>query len=144
MKKSLLIFIFIFSIFSFSSCVNTNKKTQENKIIKEEMIQKSNLTPEEFQDAINSWKYTLIDLRTNWELKQTWIISWAVQIDFYWENFHSELRKLDKNKEYLIYCAHWNRSKSAQVLMQQDGRKAKDLDKWISEWIKLWFETEEI
>jgi len=100
----------------------------ENKI--------SHMTPTDFQKAINSGEYTLIDIRTEEEYASGHI-SGAAQIDFYQtQEFSAYLDSLDKSKEYLIYCRSGNRSGQALNIMQDKGfSDASDLAGGISAWI---------
>lgn len=142
MKKILTSLSLIFLLFSLTSCEKNDKKNWEKNNIKtEKVVEKINLTSEEFQKELNSWEYKVIDLRTDWELKETWIIIWATQLDYYWPTFYDEIKLLDKNEKYLIYCAHWNRSKKVEAIMEKEWFNFKELNMWIVEWIDLWFET---
>lgn len=129
MKK---IIFLIFSLLFMSSCwINNNNNTQaeQKSIIKR-------IDSLDFEKSIKSWEYTLIDIRTINELKQTWVI-WedVVNIDYYSPNFEEELMKLDKDKKYLIYCRSWNRSLSALWFMSELWFKnVLELEWWIWAW----------
>ena len=54
-------------------------------------------------------------------------------------NFPTEISKLDKNKKYLVYCWHWNRSRWAVQYMKKQGfTDVVDLKWWIDEWVIQW------
>ena len=81
----------------------------------------------------------LIDIRSIWELKDTWIIEWAKNIDYYNINFKNNLNKLDKNKKYLIYCRSWNRSWYTLSIMKDLGFiNVIELNWWIINWLDWW------
>ena len=76
---------------------------------------------DEFKSELSKNDYILIDLRTSGELIDTWIISWAIQIDFYASDFKLQLDSLDKDKKYLMYCRSWSRSGQALSVMKTLG-----------------------
>ena len=65
----------------------------------------------------------IIDVRTDNELAAG-IIPNAVHIDFYrGHDFIAEIQKLDKDKNYYVYCRSGNRSGQACKIMGQLGFK---------------------
>lgn len=62
----------------------------------------------------------LIDVRTPGEIAQGKIND-ALEMDISSPDFQSNLNKLDKNKEYIVYCAVGGRSATAVSAMQQMG-----------------------
>lgn len=138
MKNKLLIIFAIISVIIVSFVVMYSSKEVASKEI-------STLSLNEFQDKLNEGENTLIDIRTIWELKETWIISWAEWLDYYSEDFKNKLSKKDKSKHYLIYCRSWNRSKSAlQIMSDLWFEYASDLSGWILLWKKAWLKTIEV
>jgi rhodanese-related sulfurtransferase len=89
---------------------------------------------QEFKEKINQ-DYILIDLRTPWELAN-WYIEWKdLNIDYYKDNFKSEIEKLDRSRKYLIYCHSGSRSWNTLYLMKNLWFKnVHDLAWWISAW----------
>lgn len=65
----------------------------------------------------NEKDLVIIDIRTSMEFMQGSINN-SKNIDFYHPSFLSEVKKLDKNKKYLIYCASGGRSKAACGLLE--------------------------
>ena len=59
----------------------------------------------------------IIDIRTSMEFMQGAIKN-SKNIDFYHPSFLSEIKKLDRNRKYLIYCASGGRSKAACGLLE--------------------------
>lgn len=62
----------------------------------------------------------MIDVRTPEEFQQGHIAG-AINIDFENQSFLTEVQKLDKAKEYFVYCRSGNRSGQAVKLMQHEG-----------------------
>lgn len=63
---------------------------------------------------------TILDIRTPAEFKEGHI-SGAVNVDFRSSKFESELKKLDRDGRYFVYCRTGNRSGSAIKLMHRLG-----------------------
>lgn len=89
----------------------------EEKIIK-------NITPEEAHELIEKNKdndnFVILDVRTQMEFDMGHIDN-AILIDIYRDDFREELDKLDKNKEYLVYCRTGARSGAALGMMDELG-----------------------
>lgn len=64
----------------------------------------------------------ILDVRTDKEFAAGHLQK-AVNIDFFGPRFERELRALDKDKPYLVYCRTQSRSGSAVEIMQQEGFK---------------------
>lgn len=64
----------------------------------------------------------ILDVRTVAEFQQGHAQE-AVNIDFYSPVFLDEIKKLDVNKKYHVYCRSGNRSGQAEGLMKQLGFK---------------------
>jgi rhodanese-related sulfurtransferase len=109
-----------------SSITPSSQKTETNF---------THMAPTDFQKAISSGEYKLIDIRTEEEYAAGHIKD-AEQNDFYQtEKFNSYLETLDKNQKYLIYCRSGNRSGQALEIMKQKGfLNASDLAGGISKW----------
>lgn len=94
------------------------------------------LSPEVFRQYLNSWEYTLLDLRTREELDQYWKISEnQLHIDIYQPMAWLKILALDKDKKYLLYCWHGIRSDNIRNFMQKNKFKhVFDLQWWIDAW----------
>ncbi|HQW24961.1 MAG TPA: rhodanese-like domain-containing protein, partial [Saprospiraceae bacterium] len=58
-----------------------------------------------------------------------------INIDYYKPSFKDEIKKLDKDKTYFVYCLAGGRSKSAYEVMKKEGFvKIYELNGGISEW----------
>jgi rhodanese-related sulfurtransferase len=64
----------------------------------------------------------LLDVRTQREF-DSGHLEGAVLVDIYKSNFRSEINKLDKKKNYFVYCKTGSRSKSTVKYMIQSGFK---------------------
>ena len=96
-----------------------------------------------FKKLIEDKKNVLIDLRTNEELNKKGFIKGAKQIDYFGKNAEAEIKKLDKKKTYLIYCAGGGRSGECADLMKANGFKhVVNLEKGFDNWKKKGFEIE--
>ncbi len=99
------------------------------------------LSANEFDKVLKEDRCVLIDIRTIDEIRSGRnsgkIRGDALEIDFYSDNFLDKIKKLDKHKKYLIYCAHGIRSKAAKIKMKSLGFKnVCDLKKGRDEWKK--------
>lgn len=75
----------------------------------------------------------LLDVRTPEEFQQGHI-NQAQNVDFY-QNFGDQLSKLDKKREYLVYCAVGGRSAKAVNQMREQGFKVYDLKGGLKAWL---------
>jgi rhodanese-related sulfurtransferase len=81
------------------------------------------LTIEEFKAKLEtSPNAVLLDLRTPEELRKGTIAN-AEHIDYFQKDFENQIKNLDKDKVYLIYCAAGGRSEETKELMVKAGFK---------------------
>ena len=82
----------------------------------------ANLTQDQWVEHLETDSNAVIlDVRTQDEVNMG-IIPNAIHIDFYkGQGFIEELEKLDKNKNYYVYCRSGNRSGQACSIMEQMG-----------------------
>jgi rhodanese-related sulfurtransferase len=79
--------------------------------------------------------FTILDIRTQMEFDQGYVEG-AVLIDYYLPNFEDELKRLDKNKAYLVYCRTARRSDDAVLIMKKMGfREVYNMVGGIVGWI---------
>lgn len=80
------------------------------------------LTQEEWVEQLeNDNNAVILDVRTDDEVEDGKIPN-AIHIDIYrGQDFISELEKLDKSKNYYVYCRSGNRSGQACKIMNQLG-----------------------
>ncbi len=76
----------------------------------------------------------LLDVRTEDEYVRGHIPN-AINMDFYNPNFKTDIKKLDKDKSYLIYCAAGGRSKKTSRLLKDNGfNKVYNLQQGFNNW----------
>lgn len=136
MKKIIILFSIILIL---TSCWNNNieNTTKQNKMIEKNYIQ---IPVDEFTKEIKNPENILLDIRTPQELPMFGKIREnQLLINYNDLNFPTEISKLDKNKKYLVYCWHWNRSRWAVEYMKKQGfTDVVDLKWWIDEWVIQW------
>lgn len=88
-----------------------------------------------FSTKINTTKNPVVlDVRTPEEYAGGYIDN-AINIDFYKPSFKEDIKKLDKDKTYFVYCQAGGRSKSAFEIMKKEGfAKVYELNGGVSEW----------
>ncbi|GAB4140486.1 MAG: rhodanese-like domain-containing protein [Patescibacteria group bacterium] len=78
--------------------------------------------------------FVILDIRTKSEFESGHIKN-AVNIDYY-QDFENQIKSLDKNKIYLVYCRTGNRSDDGTKIMKNAGfKKVYDLSGGIVAWI---------
>lgn len=96
----------------------------------------ADLTQEEWTEQLQQDPDAVIlDVRTPEEVADGYIPN-AINIDIYLgQQFLQELQKLDKSKNYYVYCRSGNRSRQACALMKKTGfRNAYNLMGGMLEW----------
>ena len=89
------------------------------------LIQENEATPD----------FVILDVRTPGEFSDGHIEN-AININYRSEDFRDEISKLERSKEYLIYCRTGNRSREALTIMTELGfRRVYHLAAGITEWI---------
>jgi rhodanese-related sulfurtransferase len=82
----------------------------------------------------NKLDLVIIDVRTPKEFDESHIEN-AVNIDFYSSTFKKDLGRLDKTKNYLLYCRSGNRSAETRKIMKELGfRNAASITGGIIKW----------
>jgi rhodanese-related sulfurtransferase len=93
-----------------------------------------NLSGRDFRQKFEATKgAVLVDVRTAGEFSSE-NIKGAKNIDFMSSTFLSQFSKLDKEKEYFLYCRSGNRSGQACNLLSKEGFKVYNLDGGIGAW----------
>lgn len=98
---------------------------------------KPDITVQEAKERLAASKdIVLIDVRTPNEVAAG-VIGQPLVIDIANPNFAQEVAKLDKDKEYIVYCAVGGRSSSAVSYMRQEGfTKVYNMLGGYNEWVK--------
>ena len=82
----------------------------------------ADLSQEEWEEQLqNDDNAFILDVRTPEEVEEGYILN-AIHIDIYLgQDFLTELEKLDKSKNYYVYCRSGNRSGQACAIMNSLG-----------------------
>ena len=92
-----------------------------------------NLNGRAFKDAQSKSDSVLLDVRTAGEFASG-TIAGAKNIDMMSPLFFETINRLDKNKEYFVFCRSGNRSAQACSMMARQGFKVRNLDGGIGEY----------
>lgn len=84
--------------------------------------QYKNATPQEAKAMITKGNVVVVDVRTPQEWNAGHLAG-AVLVDFYDANFESNIKKVAKDKNVVVYCARGRRSASAAEKMTAWGWK---------------------
>ncbi len=96
-----------------------------------------------FKKLIEEKKGVLIDLRTPDEIKTKGKIKGAIELDYLAKDSETQIKKLDKKKTYLIYCAGGGRSGECKDLMVKEGfKEVINLAKGIEDWKRQGYQIE--
>lgn len=118
--------------FLFTSCSDAQvKSTPESS---QEGTINQVISAKEFKEKLGDDNIQLIDVRTADEYNAGKIGN-ASNIDFYGDNFQSELEKLDKSKPVMVYCASGGRSgKTANMMKSMGFKEVYDLSGGYKGW----------
>jgi rhodanese-related sulfurtransferase len=116
---SLILFAAI-ATFSCKPAVNEVKKEDSTAI--KTAIMMNDISVEEAAEKISEGEAVFIDVRTDEEVANG-MIPGSVHLDINSPNFETEISKLDKDKEYVVYCRSGGRSARACKKMQELGFK---------------------
>lgn len=124
--------IILLGIFLFY--LNPVSKSQTST--KENLTPFSSLTPSQFNEAMSSGNYIVIDIRTIDEYKEGHLKN-AKQSDYYQaQEFSKYLDSLDKKANYLIYCGSGRRSIEALKIMRyKEFANVYDLSGGYKAWL---------
>lgn len=80
--------------------------------------------------------FVVLDVRTADEFNSGYIAG-AINIDYYSSEFKADIGKLDKNKQYLVYCRMGVRgAASVQIMMDLGFKQTQNMAGGITEWIQ--------
>lgn len=114
-------------IFMIWSCTSSSSQAYAQVINK-----KVNKT--EFAKLMKKSGAQLIDVRTPREFSNG-NISGSKNIDYNGDSFEKQMKKLDKNKPVLVYCAAGGRSENAAELLKEWGfKEVYDLEGGYNGW----------
>jgi rhodanese-related sulfurtransferase len=114
-------------IFLFLSCSTSSTTLTAQSINKK-------VSKTEFAELIKKKGAQLIDVRTAREFSNGYIEG-AKNIDYNGDSFEKQMKKLDKNKPVLVYCAAGGRSENAAELLKEWGfSEVYDLEGGYNGW----------
>lgn len=135
MTKNFVSLVFLFLLFSVNGFSQVSSKTEAKNIV-------AVLPPISYAASYKNEKNALlIDIRTENEYVLGHLKG-AKNIDYYKDDFKSQINKLDKNAPVYIYCHSGVRSDYALKIMQTMGFKSvTDLQGGIVAWKKMGYPT---
>ena len=148
MKKILFLIVITLLLSSCSDDIS-NKTAITDSInttqVEETIAKKNNFVNvwiDDFKIELAKKDSVLIDLRTLPELEQSWVIEWAINIDYYGSDFREKLNSLDKEKRYLIYCRSGSRSWKTFWLMKSLWfTNVYNFTGSMNSWLRNWEKT---
>ena len=105
--------LFVLLVFTIS-CGQTDSKSDAAA------IQHSDIDVAQFDKLRAQDNYVVLDIRTPEETSEG-VVDNALILDFYADNFESEVLTMDKDKQYLVYCRSGGRSAQAAEFMARSG-----------------------
>ena len=115
------LFYLLLSALLLSSCANAQSpKSEETAATSQNASQATNIDVNTAQQTLQQSQVKLLDVRTAEEYAQGHIPG-AQNIDFLGNNFSEEIKKLDPQQHYVVYCASGNRSQKATQQMSDLG-----------------------
>jgi len=124
-KYSVLIIILLILLVSAAACTSkTGLFTDVSAFEAMKIIETNRNNPE----------FVILDIRTTNEFSEGRLAG-AVNVDFYAESFRADLKKLDREKTYLVYCRSGNRSGQSRPFFVEPGfREVYHLESGINSW----------
>ena len=118
---------FLSIVFLFLSCSTSSTTLTAQTINKK-------VSKTEFAELMKKNGAQLIDVRTPREFSNGFIEG-AKNIDYNGDSFEKQMKKLDKTKPVLVYCAAGGRSENAAELLQEWGfKEVYDLEGGYNGW----------
>jgi len=118
----------ILSLFFFFISCSTSSNSTIGQVINKKV------SKTEFTQLMKKSGAQLIDVRTPREFSNGFIEG-AKNIDYNGDSFEKQMKKLDKNKPVLVYCAAGGRSENAAELLKEWGfKEVYDLEGGYNAW----------
>lgn len=116
------------------TCAPAPKNAESSTVQTEVKPIYQDLSPAEFADRIGGENTVLLDVRTPGETAGG-IIDGAIEMDYRAPDFAEQVKSLDPNKTYLVYCASGGRSgKTCGMLNEAGFDKVYNLKGGYSAW----------
>jgi len=128
MKSAILVFASIVTFGILNSCsTNLTNDSGSNE--------PKTINKEKFDEQAKDSNTRIMDVRTPEEVSEGYIVGTTLFNDINDSNFETNLDKLDKSKNYIVYCKSGGRSSRAVEIMREKGFKhVVDLEGGISNW----------
>ena len=141
----ILLFSLIISVLMVGCSQIKTKTTSTSSTIATTIANVPTITAENaytlIQQNLNNPDFIILDVRTADEFNSGHIAT-ATNIDYYSSNFQADIGKLDKNKQYLVYCATGIRGAAAtQVMMSLGFTDVQNMAGGITAWIQDGYPT---
>lgn len=123
-------------LFSTFAGASTKSSSLMNKFFKHDSTANYiNISAEEMKTMTEDSNYVVVDVRTPAELESGYIPGTDVFLDYNKAELEDEIDKLDKSKNYIIYCRSGNRSAKVCNIMSKKGfTNLYNLSGGIMEW----------
>lgn len=140
MKSTITGIFAIAFIFGLIACSTTEETAKQDENIPAAEAQQQtaaikHITSADFAKVKSEKKAIVIDVRTPGEVSEGYIDGADLFIDVNGSSFQSEIAKLDKSANYIVYCRSGARSMNASNYMIQQGfTNVYNLDGGIMQW----------
>jgi len=84
-------------------------------------IKNSMIPPQKFNELLNEESGIIIDVRTPDEYRNGHLKKTDYNYDISSSDFEQKIKKLDKDKNYFLYCRSGSRSGQAKQVMKRNG-----------------------
>ncbi len=133
MKKAFILIIGTTLLATVACTGNANPEATTEQIVEQQEVI-VDVTVEQFKTLLVEEGGTILDVRTPEEWAEGSIAN-AEKMNFYDDNFASQVESLDKTKPVFVYCKLGGRSSSAAEVLEQNGfSKVYNLDGGITAW----------
>lgn len=85
------------------------------------MSHEIDISPKEFKNKLEKDRGVIIDVRTHGEYNEGHLKKADLQHDYLNGEFQQQLKSLDRDKTYYLYCRSGNRSGKAARIMKMQG-----------------------
>lgn len=133
--KKLVVGALGFTLVAFTSCGgNANADATTEQIVQQtEIIVDVNVA--QFKDLMGKEEGTVLDVRTPEEWAEG-VIEGAQKMNYYDDDFATQIAGLDKSKAVFVYCKAGGRSASAAEVLKENGfTKIYNLDGGMNAWL---------
>lgn len=130
-------YIYVVFMLAIISCEPATKDIKRiPSLDKATVVTYRNIDVNTFNQEIKDSNIVVLDVRTPEEIAKGKIND-AIELDFYNPDFANQLLKMDKSKEYYVYCKGGGRSaKTARLMIQNGFENVSNLDGGYTAWKK--------